>query len=635
MSDSIIDELKKVALLLQQEKEDDFIQFKNAIESLSLDERRKKGYTWYPVQTLKTGFTFGDRAFLTIQYNKELKAGHAFRSGKLVRLYSNDLAHEVKEKRGVIHYVNKNKMKIILNSKDLPDWIHNSSIGVDILFDESSYKEMEYAMETMINTSNTRLADLRNVILGQVEPKFEHDYKEINLPQLNPTQNNAVNNVLSALDISIIHGPPGTGKTTTLVAAIKELSKKEATILVTAPSNAAVDLLTAKLAAKGLEVLRVGNISRIDEEIIMHTLDAKLSSHPDSKNIKKVKIEVANLRKKASKFKRNFGQKEREERKHLYQQSKELSNWVNQLEERLIEQLINSAQVIATTLVGSQNRVLRDKVYKTVFIDEATQGLEPACWIPIIKAEKVVLAGDPFQLPPTVKSNKARNGGLGTTLLEKCISRHDKVNLLGIQYRMNKTIMGFSNQAFYENKLKADPGNEFHALNESETVLEFIDTAGCSFEEFVDPEYQSKSNKDEINILLEHLYQLDEKLEDIKLFSIGIISPYKNQVILANELISKDEKLEGMDISVNTIDSFQGQERDIIYISLVRSNDKNDIGFLKDYRRMNVALTRAKKKLIVIGDSATIGVDEFYNSFLAYVEKEGAYRTAWEFMSYE
>jgi len=635
MPDSIIDELKNVSLLLQKEKEDDFIQFKNAIESLSLDERRKKGYTWFPVQTLKTGFTYGDRAFLTIQYNKELKAGHAFRSGKLVRLYSDDLTQEVKEKRGVIHYVNKNKMKIILYSKDLPDWIHNSAIGVDILFDESSYKEMEHAMETMVNTSNTRLADLRDVMLGKVEPKFDHDHKEINLPQLNATQNDAVNNVLSAQDLSIIHGPPGTGKTTTLVAAIKELSKKETTILVTAPSNAAVDLLTAKLAAKGLEVLRIGNISRIDEEIIMHTLDAKLSSHPESKNIKKVKIEVANLRKQAGKFKRNFGHKEREERKHLYQQSKELSNWVNQLEDRLIEQLINSAQVIATTLVGSQNRVIRDKLYKTVFIDEATQGLEPACWIPIIKAEKVVLAGDPFQLPPTVKSNKARIGGLGITLLEKCINRHEKVNLLGIQYRMNKVIMGFSNLSFYENKLKADPSNEFHALNEEQTVLEFIDTAGCSFEEYVDPEYHSKSNKDEVNILLEHLYQLDEKLEDIRKFSIGIISPYKHQVMLANEILSKDVKLEGMDISINTIDSFQGQERDIIYISLVRSNDKNEIGFLKDYRRMNVALTRAKKKLVVIGDSATIGVDDFYNSFLTYVEKEGAYRTAWEFMSYE
>ncbi len=633
MADSIIEELKNVALLLQKEKEDDFIQFKNAIESLSLDERRKKGYSWFPVQTLKTGFTFGDRAYVTIQYNKELTSGHAFRSGKLVRLYSNDLTQEVKEKKGVIHYVNRNKMKIILHSTDLPDWIHNTSIGVDILFDESSYKEMEHAMETVIHTSNTRLSDLRDVILGRVEAKFEYSYQDINLDHLNPTQNKAVNNILSALDVSIIHGPPGTGKTTTIVAAIKELSKKEATILVTAPSNAAVDLLTAKLAEKGLEVLRIGNISRIDEDIIKHTIDAKLSAHPDSKNIKKVKIEAANLKKQAGKFKRNFGQKERDERKHLYQQAKELTNWVNQLEERLVEQLVNSAQVIATTLVGSKNRVIKDKLFKTVFIDEATQGLEPACWIPITKATKIVLAGDPFQLPPTVKSNKARIGGLGTTLLEKCINRHSQVNLLGIQYRMNTVIMGFSNEQFYENKLSADPSNEFHALQEDEVVLEFIDTAGCSFDEYVDPEYQSKSNKDEIQILLEHLYQLHEKI-DIKPFSIGIISPYKNQVILASDIVLKDPKLEGLDISVNTIDSFQGQERDIIYISLVRSNEKSEIGFLKDYRRMNVALTRARKKLVVVGDSATIGADKFYTDFLAYVEKEGSYRTAWEYMSY-
>ncbi len=634
MPDKIIQELKDLENLLKLEKEEDFHQFKNRIESLSLDERKKKGYTWYPVQTLNSGFTYGDRAYIIVQRKKTDLINHAFRSGKIVKIFCNSPNVEDREKSGVVHYVDKNKMKIILNSSDLPDWVNNSMTGIDLLFDESSYKEMENALSMLINTSNTRLAELRDILLGKFEAKFQNDHQEVKIPSLNPSQNAAVNSILSSEDVSIIHGPPGTGKTTTIVAAIKELSKKEDSILVTAPSNAAVDLLTEKIAQTGLEVLRIGNISRIDEKIIAHTLESKIANHPESKNIKKVKIEAASYRKEASKFKRKFGHQERIERKQLYQQARELSQWANQLEDRLIEQLTSNAKVITCTLVGSTKKVLSNTKFKTVFIDEATQGLEPACWIPILKVSKIVLAGDPFQLPPTIKSNEARKKGLGITLIEKGIERQNNVNLLDIQYRMNKIIMNFSNHRFYEGKLKAHENNEYHSLVEGEAVLEYIDTAGCGFEETVDPEYFSKKNEDELNIVHEHIIQLNQKIPQLKKFSFGIISPYKDQVRLAREKLDLSFIDEELDLTIDTIDSFQGQERDIIYISMVRSNSKSEIGFLSDYRRMNVALTRARKKLVIIGDSATIGADPFYNDFLTYVEKEGLYRTAWEFMTY-
>jgi len=524
-------------------------------------------------------------------------------------------------------------MKIILNSTDLPLYINSGLIGVELLFDESTYLEMEKAVEKVTFAKSDRLAELREIMLGGGHPmsavEKEHYQNEI----LNPSQNKAVNAILNSYDLTVIHGPPGTGKTTTLVASIKAMAKKEKPILVCAPSNAAVDLLTEKLAEKELKVLRVGNISRIDESIIQHTIEAKISKDPESDRIKKVRIEAADYRKKASRFKRSFGQVERNERKQLRQQAKELSDWANQLEERLSEQIVLSSDVITATLVGSNKRILEGYLFETVFIDEATQALEPANWIPIIKSKKVILAGDPFQLSPTIKSFAAKKGGLGKTLIEKCIEAGKNVHLLNTQYRMNKTIMEFSNQYFYDGMLKAHQSNSAHSILPNESNIEFIDTAGTGFDENLDSETLSRYNKGEVDIFLEHLYQVIEKVIDFDLFSVGIISPYKEQTRLIKRTIEEDSKLfELQNLDVDTIDSFQGQERDIIYILLVRSNTKGEIGFLSDYRRMNVAMTRAKKKLIVIGDSATIGNDPFYQQFIDYVDKEGSYKTAWEFM---
>ena len=427
-------------------------------------------------------------------------------------------------------------------------------------------------------------------------------------------------------------------KTTTLVNAIQLLCEKENHVLVTAPSNAAVDLLAERLTIKGLDVVRIGNISRVDEKLISLTIEKRLSNHPESKNIKKVRIQAAQARREARKFKRSFGAKERNERKENYQESRDLEDWARMLEDRVINEILNSAQVIACTLVNATHRMLDNVKFRTVVIDEAAQALEPATWIPILRASKVVLAGDAFQLPPTVKSIEAKKNGFGISLLEKWINLGGSSSFLNIQYRMNKWIMGFSNQQFYENQLKAAASVaewKLNILNNNPVV--FIDTAGCGFEEAINEESRSRYNKGEFFILREYFLQLAAALSatETEMPSIGIISPYREQCQMIEEEFNGEENLAAYlpHVDINTIDAFQGQERDLILISLVRSNEKSEIGFLSDYRRMNVAMTRAKKQLVVIGDSATIGNDSFYGAFLDYVEKTGVYNSAWAYMA--
>ena len=388
------------------------------------------------------------------------------------------------------------------------------------------------------------------------------------------------------------------------------------------------------MANEGLRVVRIGNISRVDEDIIRHTLEMQMSQHPESKNIKKVKIQAAECRRKARRFKRKFGRSEYEERVRLKREASELMAWANQLEDRLLDQILDGAQVITCTLVGAANRALGKRRFRTVVVDEAAQALEPANWIPITKASKVVLTGDPFQLPPTVKSVEAQKGGLSVTLIEKCLNRLPNTCLLNVQYRMHEIIMGFSNQQFYENQLVAAESVRLsRLLIENNTPVLFIDTAGCGFEEKRNETNLSRYNPGEVQILCEHLYQLKDAFVEEDFPNIALISPYREQVVFMQEHISEDEQLSEAALTINTIDGFQGQEREVVYISLVRSNEKGEIGFLSDYRRMNVAMTRAKKQLIIIGDSATIGNTPFYGAFLEYCERHGDYLTAWEYMA--
>lgn len=628
-----IKELSQLLALLMLEKEEDFEQYKQQIQQLTIAERQVKGYCWYPLSIIKHGYTYGERAFVVVEKNED-GLTHQFRSGKTVNLFTKQPGVKKPEKSGVIYYVNKNRMKIILNTRDLPDWLGIGQIGVDLLFDETTYQEMEKALKLVMEAKGDRLATLRSILLGKSPALYRKNENAFELKSLNPSQNKAVNQMLNAQDIALIHGPPGTGKTTTLVQAIKLLCQMEQTVLVCAPSNTAVDLLTERLANEDLNVVRIGNLSRVDERIIEHTLEVQLAKHPESKNIKKVKIKAAECRRMARRYKRNFGHKEATERKALHQEAKELTNWANQLEDRLIEQILSQAQVICSTLVGAANKVLGKRRFRTVVIDEAAQALEPATWIPITKAAKVVLTGDPFQLPPTVKSMEAQRKGFNITLLEKCLKRHPKSSLLNIQYRMNALIMGFSNQQFYANQLQAHESVANHRLGiNSNCPITFIDTAGCGFEEKINEAYQSRYNPDEYQVLCEHFYQLEPEIRALAIEpSIAIISPYREQVTFMQEMMVQDAKLSGLNISVNTIDAFQGQESDVVFISLVRSNEKGEIGFLKDYRRMNVAMTRAKKLLVIVGDSATIGNDPFYEAMINYAEQFGEYKTGWEYM---
>ena len=640
---TVNDALQELLNVLKIEKEEDFERFREMVIQLSLKEKREKGITWYPIQVKKEGFTFGERAFIVVEKTTHLNEPHRFKSGTPVELYSlaedkfSDKEKKDRKVSGVIQFLKRNQMKIVLNAKDNPPWVHYGQVGVDLLFDERTYVEMEKAVKRVIKAKGDRLAELKALFYNQLTPKFNelptvhHDY-------LNDAQKSAVQHILAAMDIAIVHGPPGTGKTTTLVHAIKLLCETEKNVLVTAPSNAAVDLLAERLSSKGLQVVRIGNISRVDQSILNLTLDAQMAAHPESAHIKKVKIQASEARRKAGKFKRNFRGQQREERRDNYREARELEEWAKDLEDKLLFEILHGAQVVACTLVNTVNPVLNQMKFRTVVIDEAAQALTPATWIPISRASKVVLAGDPFQLPPTVKSIEAKKQGLGITLLEKCVEQFSQVSFLNVQYRMNSKIMNFSNAQFYDSQLVAAEEVMNWELPKGDVQpVVFIDTAGAGFEEEVNAETLSKFNSGEYFILREHFLQFVNTLSenDLEMPSIGIITPYRAQINHIKDEFLTDEKCAPFEefITINTIDGFQGQERDVIYISLVRSNDKSEIGFLSDYRRMNVAMTRARKQLIVIGDSSTIGNDSFYANFIKYVEDLEGYRSAWEFMS--
>jgi len=646
------EELQQVLDLLRIEKEEDLKQYQEAMLQTSLHERKQKGHTWHPIQMIAKDRSLGQNMVLTFERASHLGKPHGFQVGGMGGLFEHE--QDGKQKNvlnGVITAVWSDRIKIQFAVDELPDWVEEAvSLGLDLLFDAASYKEMELAIKRIMNTKQGRLKDLSKVLLGVDPPNFRTGSEELSyqpIEQLNASQNQAVQNALNALDVALIHGPPGTGKTTTMVQLIKYTLSHEKQVLVCAPSNTAVDLLTEKLAEKGLSVIRIGNPARVSEALIHHSLEAQITAHSDFKRLKKLKKEAEEYRNLAFKYKRKFGREEREQRKLLFAEARKVKEEVIQIEEYIVSQLLANAQVITATLVGSMNRYIQKRNFSTVFIDEAAQALEAACWIPISKSERVILAGDHCQLPPTVKSQTAAKKGMETTLFEKIKDRLQVDVMLDTQYRMHEKIMSFSSHQFYKGELKAAEVVRQHSLAKDETdyllanPVTFIDTAGCGFEEQQEGEKLSLQNEGEANILLTHLTQLlqhiSTQLPDLLEtgLSIGIVSPYKAQVNLLKDQLAHhpDLKEYASYIRISSIDGFQGQEQDIMYISLVRSNETGTIGFLRDVRRMNVALTRAKKKLVVIGDSATLGSHQFYQHFLDYIEKIGAYSSAWEFMA--
>lgn len=627
----------KLQDLLKIERAQDQLTYQQLIESSSVNERRANGLSWYPVAIKDTEVGRGDYLTVEVERTTHQDLPHQLRFGATAALFSN---HDAKENRveGVITFQSGNRLKITLRSDELPDWSRDGKLGIDLLFDDNSYDEMQKALKlAAAKSENEKENRLVKILTDEKAPTFDEEHP-FTSHTLNPSQQQAVRKIVAANELAIVHGPPGTGKTTTLVQAIKALIQKDhQQVLVVAPSNTAVDLLSEKLSDEKLNVLRVGNPARVSERLMSLTLDSKMAEHSSMKEIKKMKKQANEFRTMAHKYKRTFGKAEREQRKALFDEAHKIIKDVEKTEQYIMDDLISRAQVITATLVGSNHYSVRNITYHTVVIDEAGQALEPACWIPILKAQKVVLAGDHCQLPPTIKSEEAARNGLNITLLEKCVQYHpEAVVLLEEQYRMHETIMGYSSDVFYQSRLKANVAVARHQLFATDNAIAFIDTAGCGFDEKT--EGTAISNPEEAAFVFKHLTQYVAELQahyTIDNFpSIAVISPYRQQIQLLREQLQHNSTLQPFlgNITVNTIDSFQGQERDIVYISMTRSNSDNKIGFLSDVRRMNVAMTRARKKLVVVGDSATLSQFPFYADFIAYAERHHAYVSAWEFV---
>lgn len=639
------EQLRKTLGLLQLERQADLEQYRQKVLLRPLHARVKEGMTWYPVRLAKEYIGTGERIIVEVERTTQKDQPHAFQSGKMVSVFSNASGKSEKQhQNGVINYVRDNLMVITLNGDDLPEWIDSGSLGVDVMFDEMSYREMEYTLKKVIEADDDRVAEFRELLLGGADAGYrlpvtgEQGTGNWKLGTiLNESQLKAAHKIIESKDIAFIHGPPGTGKTTTLVQAIKYTVKEEGQVLVCAPSNAAIDLLVEKLSDQGLNVIRIGHPARVTEQSLSKTMDARIAEHPNFDELRLLRKKMEQTKQRANKYKRSFGHFEKAERRMLREEARQLKSDADTLEFYITNDLLQKSEVICSTLVGASHPTLKSRRYKTAFIDEAGQALEPACWIPFLRAQRVILAGDHMQLPPTVKSNEAAKLGLAETLFEKGILKHpSQASMLQVQYRMHEAIMKFSSGYFYKDELIAHESVRTELLRPNQPPVEFIDTAGAGFTEEQDPETLSRLNKEEAALLIRVVEKLVEEigLEDwiTQNITMGIITPYRAQVDYLHHLAESSAFLERLHklVTINTVDAFQGQERDVIAISFVRSNTKGEVGFLADIRRTNVAMTRAKKKLIMIGDSATLGTHPFYVKLLEFVQGHDFYKSVFE-----
>ncbi|WP_420317056.1 IGHMBP2 family helicase [Ekhidna sp.] len=625
-SQEITDSFQHQIELLKKEKNADYALYQERMMNTSIQEREKNGVTWYPIQMVSDFISTGERITVEIRKQKNVKQKHAFQVGAVVGIFSGS---DEKEKTlgGVVSYLKEDTMRIVLNQSFLPDWVKEAKLGINLLFDDGTYREMNKALHQVSHAKNDRLAELRNIFYGLKQANFEkgHSYK---IPSLNDVQNKAFEKIIHAHDVAFVHGPPGTGKTTTLVKCIKEITREERQVLVCAPSNAAVDLLVERLISEGLNVLRLGHPARLTPEVVENSLDVRISKHPDFNRLREMRKQSEEYRNLAGKYKRSFGREEKKQRDMLYKEAKALKSESRHLENYISESLADKAEVIACTLTGSSHSLISDRLFKTVFVDESSQALEAAAWIPITRAQRVIMSGDHYQLPPTIKSFEAAKEGLEDTLFAKGLeAQASSVTMLEVQYRMNPKIMGFSSEQFYKGKLKADQSILLRPKH-FDHVVSMIDTAGAGYAEKIKQETLSTYNEQEAEVLIRLLEK--EKLEGL---SVGVIAPYKAQVEVLTHLLNQSEKLAHHRemIDINSVDAFQGQERDVIYISLVRSNNEGVIGFLKEYRRLNVAITRARHRLVIIGDSSTLGIDNFYSKLIEYIQINGHYASVYEY----
>lgn len=606
--------------LLQIEYEYEKEQFKQQTELMGIGRKIKRGMCWYPLNLGRNYYNALNQLVIEVERCEDKDIEHQFEYGRPVCFFTQDVSGKLNYLNFVatVNYVDEDRMVVILPSVDALLALQSKEVvGVQLYFDETSYRLMFEALKQVIGAKNNRLAELRDIFHG-TQPASTFSFHPLRFPWLNATQEEAVNKVLHAKDVAIVHGPPGTGKTTTLVEAVYETLHRENQVLVCTQSNMAVDWISEKLVDRGVSVLRIGNPSRVNDKMLSFTYERRFESHPDYPQLWSIRKAIRELYARSRKG---------AEREAVRQKINSLKDRATELEIRINESLFSEARVIACTLVGSANRLLTGQKFGTLFIDEAAQALEAACWIPIRKADRVILAGDHCQLPPTVKAPEALRAGLGHTLMQTIVkSKPDTVSLLKLQYRMNDEIMRFSSEWFYGGMLQSAPEVKYRSILDFDTPIEWINTEGldCN-EEFIGENY-GRINKSEAELSIEQLKGyitkigrerfLDERID------VGMISPYKAQVQYLRRLVRNDAffKPYRQAITINTVDGFQGQERDVILISLVRANEEGQIGFLNDLRRMNVAITRARMKLIILGDASTLTRHAFYKKLYTYIE---------------
>ena len=631
--------------LLQLEYYTEKEAFRKLTEQMGMQRKVKRGDAWYPLRVGKSFYNSLNQRAIEVFRTSDQDIEHNFEFGRPVMFFKvKNEEGKVKNSTlkyfsftGTVNYVDGDRMVITVpDSAPLLDLQQaTEEIGIQLSFDETSYKLMFEALDRTMKAKNNRLAYLRDLFYShQKAAKFT--FEPMRFPWLNPTQEKAVNEVLWAKDVAIVHGPPGTGKTTTLVEAINETLMRESQVLVCAQSNMAVDWISEKLVDRGVNVLRIGNPTRVNDKMLGFTYERRFEAHPDYPQLWAIRKAIRELRKNRKKGSESYHQK-----------LERLKSRATELEIRINSELLGEARVIACTLVGSAHRLLEGMKFGTLFIDEAAQALEAACWIPMRRASRVILAGDHCQLPPTVKSIAALRAGLGKTLMERIAeNKPEVVTLLKIQYRMNEEIMRFSSDWFYHGEVESAPQIKYRSILEDDSPITWIDTSNeenqvtiegddvvsgekrndMNFHEQFVGESFGRINKAEADLTLltlaEYLTQVGKRRVLEESIDVGIISPYRAQVQYLKRLLKKYEFFKPYRrlISVNTVDGFQGQERDVILISLVRSNDEGQIGFLKDLRRMNVAMTRARMKLIILGDKSTMTKHPFYQKLWEYVE---------------
>ena len=615
-------ELEKQKILLQQEYEAEKEAFRQQTEARGIGRIIKRGDAWWPLTTGRCYYNSLNQYCIELTRRKGDDGDHNFEHSKPVCFFSMTAEEGGTQKpryagfTATVSYVEDDRMVVAVGNESHATELQNmEGLGVQLSFDETSYRTMVDAIERVIRSNGTRLAYLRDLLYTNMEPQ-KYSFGDTSLPWLNTAQQHAVNEVLRAKDVAIVHGPPGTGKTTTLVEAIVECLHKENQVMVCAQSNMAVDWICEKLVDRGVPVLRIGNPTRVNDKMLSFTYERQFEAHGEYPQLWTLRKAIRELKKNRKRGDRAYHQK-----------MDRLTSRATEIEMTIHQHLFGEARVIACTLVGSANRILEGQTFGTLFIDEAAQALEAACWIPIRRASRIVFAGDHCQLPPTVKSFEAMKGGLALTLMERIVrQKPEVVTLLTTQYRMNDEIMKFSSEYFYHGKVVSAPEVRHRSILDYDIPMLWIDTSDMQCrEEFVGESY-GRINKVEAKLTLAALQLYFDKVGKERVLAerldVGIISPYRAQVQYLRQMIRQNDYFRPYRkiISVNTVDGFQGQERDIILISLVRANDEGQIGFLRDIRRMNVAITRAKMKLIILGDAKTMMRHPFYKRLYEYID---------------